>query len=178
MDIFEQKDVLNSLSIIVDNREQNTERARERYKHFGCEYGRATLNYGDYTFQATLPSGAPLYDPAETISPAVVVERKMHLDELAQCFTHDRERFRKEFERARAAGARVYLLVENATWEHLLNGKYRSKFTPKAFEASITAYMARYDMRLIFCKAETSGGLIREILYRELKERLERGEFG
>jgi hypothetical protein len=43
--------------------------------------------------------------------------------------------------------------------------------------ASITAWMARYDCKVIFCKQEISGALIKEILYRELKERLERGDY-
>ncbi len=47
-----------------------------------------------------------------------------------------------------------------------------------AFLASVMAFMIRYNMNLIFCKEETSGDLIKEILYRDLKERLERGEFG
>ena len=37
--------------------------------------------------------------------------------------------------------------------------------------------MIRYNMNVIFCKEETSGRLIKEILFRDLKERLERGEF-
>ena len=102
----------------------------------------------------------------------------MSLDELAQCFTHDRQRFKREFERAQAHGCRIYLLCENATWENLINGKYRSRFNPKAFIASIIAWQIRYDMQLLFCKEETSGALIKEILYRDLKERLENGEFG
>ena len=102
----------------------------------------------------------------------------MDLDELAGCFTRERARFRREFERARDAGARVYLFVENATWENLVNGKYRSKFAPAAFEASLLAWQARYGFSLIFCKEETSGRLIKNILFRELKERLERGDYG
>ena len=55
-------------------------------------------------------------------------------------------------------------------------GKYRSKMNPKSFVASITAWLARYRCQVIFCKAETTGVLIHEILYRELKEVLESGE--
>lgn len=43
---------------------------------------------------------------------------------------------------------------------------------------SVIAFMVRYNLNIIFCKEETSGDLIKEILYRDLKERLERGEFG
>jgi ERCC4-type nuclease len=177
MDIFEQRQVLDSMVVLVDNREQPTKRAEERYKLFGSPYERATLSYGDYTYNATLPSGKLLFDTSKTIEPLLAVERKMNLDELAYCFTHSRDRFQREFERATANKAQIFLLVENANWENLLNGKYRSLFNAKAFEASVLAWSIRYGLQLIFCKEETSGILIHDILYRDLKERLERGEF-
>lgn len=52
-------------------------------------------------------------------------------------------------------------------------GKYRSRMQPKAFVASLTAWLARYNCQIIFCEPATTGKLIREVLYRELKERLE-----
>lgn len=178
MDIFTQKEVLKSFSVLVDSREQPTKRAMRRYESFGVPYERVTLSYGDYAYNAVLPDGQPLYDTAETIKPACVIERKMDLDELAQCFTTSRDRFRREFQRATEAGARVYLICENANFENLVNGRYRSRFNANAFVGSVTAYMVRYNMNLLFCKEDTSGRLIKEILYRDLKERLERGEFG
>lgn len=177
MDIFEQKTVLDSLTVLVDSREQDTERARERYKAFKCPYRRATLDYGDYTYQAVLPQGNAIYDEQKTISAQCVVERKMSLDELAACFTTSRDRFRREFDRAAEHGAKIYLVVENGSWEKLLDGRYRSRFNPNAYLASLTAWLARYDMTVIFCKEQTSGKLIKEILYRDLKERLDRGEY-
>ncbi len=178
MDVFQQKEVLKSFRVLVDRREQPTDRARRRYASFGSPYERVTLSYGDYAYNADLPGGGTIYDISDTIRPMFAVERKMNLDELAGCFTHDRARFRREFERARDAGARIQLIVENATWENLLNGRYRSRFNPKAFLASITAWSIRYNLQVTFCKEETTGRLIREFLYRDLKERLERGDFG
>ena len=52
-------------------------------------------------------------------------------------------------------------------------GKYRSRMQPKAFVASLTAWLARYNCQIIFYEPATTGKLIREVLYRELKERLE-----
>lgn len=178
MDAFQQREVLESFRVLVDRREQQTDRARRRYKAFGSPFEAATLSYCDYAYNATLPDGKPIYDGSDTIRPLCAIERKMDLDELAGCFTRERARFRREFERARDAGARVYLFVENATWENLIAGKYRSRFNPVAFLASITAWSIRYNLQVIFCKEETSGRLIKEILYRDLKERLERGDFG
>jgi hypothetical protein len=40
------------------------------------------------------------------------------------------------------------------------------------------AWEVRYNMTTIFCESDHSGILIKEVLYRDIKERLERGEFG
>ena len=177
MDTFDKKEVLKSFEILVDTREQPSKRAQKRYEAFETPYRRATLDYGDYAYNAILPGGAYIHNTAETIKPLCAVERKMNLDELAGCYTRSRQRFRREFERAQENGCRIYLVCENANWENLLNGKYRSLFNSNAFAASQIAWMVRYNANVIFCKEETSGRLIKEILYRDLKERLERGEF-
>ena len=177
MEIFEQKEVLDSFEILVDTREQDTKRARKRYDSFGVPWSRATLDYGDYSYNAMLPDGSKIHDITQTIRPFCVVERKMSLDELAECFTRSRQRFQNEFERAMKNDCRIYLICENASWENLLNGKYRSMFNSNAFAASSVAWMVRYNMNVMFCKEETSGRLIKEILFRDLKERIEKGEF-
>lgn len=173
---LEIEEILGTMTILVDTREQRTERSLKRYKQFGVDWERRALDYGDYTFQC-ISDGKPLFpDDSEKVKSPCVIERKMNLDELAQCFTRERQRFKAEFERAKENHARVYLLVEDASWENLINGRYRSKYNSVAFLASILAWQVRYDMKIIFCKPETSGRLIKEILYRELKERLMHGE--
>ena len=175
MERLEVESCLASMTVCVDKREQPSARAEKRYSAFSCEYCRCTLDYGDYTYNFTLPNGELLFKPDERIKGHVVIERKMDLTELSGCFTHERARFEREFERAKESGAKTYLLVEDATWENLINGRYRTKFNPKSYLASITAYLARYNITPIFCKQETAGKMIYEILRRELKERLENG---
>lgn len=135
----EQEHCLKSLEILVDTREQPSARAEKRYKGFGVPYHRQKLDFGDYTFNFTLPNGKKYFDSNGSIYPIVAVERKMDLDELASCFCRDRKRFTKEFERASEQGAKVYLLVEDANWENLINGKYKSKFNAAAYIGSVTA---------------------------------------
>lgn len=176
MDNFEVNNCLQSMSILIDTRERPTGRQSEqRYNAFKCDYRRQKLNYGDYTYNCILPSGEPLHAAEGAINPDVVIERKMNLAELSQCFCQDRERFTREMQRATDHGAKVYLLVEGASYENILNGKYKTRFNPQAFTASLFAFMARYNVVPVFCKAETSGRVIKEILYRELKERLTNG---
>ena len=178
MNPVEVQEILQSFRIVADTREQATPKAVERYESFGVPVQRATLSYGDYCGNITLPSGSDLYDTSKTISAKCVIERKMSIDELAGCFGRGRKRFEREFQRAKDTGAVVYLLVEGASFEAIINKRYRSRFNPNALLASLTAWMVRHDLRLLFCKPNTSGRVIKEVLYRDIKERLERGEFG
>lgn len=177
METFDKIEMLESIVILVDSREQPTEKAKKRYESFGFPYKRGTLSYGDYTYNAKLPNGEWLFDDTKTVKGLCILERKMNLDELASCLTHSRDRFEREFKRAKENNARILLLVENASWENLLAGKYRSQFRPAAFYGSLVSWMVRYDIQLVFCKEEITGRMIREILYRDLKERIERGDF-
>lgn len=175
MDPFEISEILESFEVIVDTREQATPKAQERYAAIGVPVRRATLSYGDYCASVRI-NGADLYTENPIKAPCVI-ERKMNLDELAGCLGRSRDRFKREFERAQAAGAKTYLLVEDGSWEGIIQHRYRSQFRPAAFLASLTAWCVRYDLSIIFCRSATSGKLIREILYRDIKERLERGEY-
>lgn len=162
---FELRAVLESMCLLVDTREQPTEKLQRRIEDTGLPHERKKLDFGDYSCQCIMPDGNTV-----DFSSKVAIERKMNLDELCLCFGRERPRFEREFERAKAAGCRIYLLVEGGSWEKAYNGKYRSLMKPQALIASIDAFRARYGMQLDFCKAETTGKLIRDILYRELKE--------
>lgn len=167
MNPVEVKDALETLKILVDTREQDTKAFRRRLEVIGLPHERRKLDFGDYSACITL-NGAEM-----SFERIFCIERKMSLDELCMCYGKDRGRFSREFERAREAGAKTYLLVENATIENAINGKYKSRINKNAFTASLFAWLARYDCQLIFCKAESTPRVIKEIIYREVKERLE-----
>lgn len=158
---------MKTMRIYVDTREQDTERAQRRYRQFGVPYERHKLDFGDYSAAFTLSDGTVF--SLETVA---VIERKLGYAELCACYTHERARFTREFERAKEAGAKTYLLLEDSTWEAAYNGAYRSKMLPQSLVASMLAWLARYNCQLIMCKAETSGKLIHDILYREGREAL------
>ena len=163
----EVEQALGSLTILVDTREHPTEQAQRRYASFGCPWRREKLFAGDYSATVTLPDGSEF-----SLADSVTVERKSGFDELCQCFTHERKRFAAEFDRAQAEGMWLYLLVEYGTWENAYSGKYRSQMKPNALTGSLLAWVARYGSPVLMCKPETSGRLIRDVLYREMKERL------
>lgn len=171
MQPFEIEDALENRVILVDTREQNTPELRRRLSEMQCPHRREKLDFGDYSIACELPDGDEF-----TLSGVVTIERKMSLDELCNCYCKDRARYTREFERAKAAGAKIYMLIERATWEKAYAGTYRSRMRPQSLIASILAWLARYHCQLIYCEPETSGKLIHDILYRELKEALERGD--
>lgn len=170
--------VIAGAQIIIDTREQDTDRARRRARAFEMPTARATLDFGDYTYNCTFPDGSTLHDLSGRVRPLCAVERKMNLDEIAMCCTTGRERFTAEFERARDVGASMYLLIENGSWEAILRGAYRSRITPASFMGSLIAFSRRYGVHVMFCQEATTPMLIRAILLRDLRERLEEGEFG
>ena len=169
MTVFEQKAALQGLCILVDTREQNTYALRARLAQAGCPFERTALPFGDYSAKFPLPNGEWL-----DLRERVAIERKMDFTELAACYGKGRRRFSREFDRAREKGAKLYLLVESATWECAYEGQYRSRMAPSALVASLLAWLARYNCQVLMCKPQTTGRLMRDILYREGKEILER----
>lgn len=158
---------MKTFTLLCDSREQPTERSKLRYRQFGCPYKREKLDFGDYGAVVYLPNGNPYQIP-------VKIERKMNWTEICGNFTHERDRFVREFERAKEAGEKIVLLVENSTLETAYAGKYRSQMHPQALVASLFTWLARYDCQLILVKSELSGRVIHDILYREAREALER----
>ena len=154
--------------ICVDSREHPTAEAKKRWESFGVPYRIHGLRSGDYTAEFILPNGETF-----SLENHALIERKLGLSEICGNFCQNRARFIREFERIKEAGAKAYIIVEGgANWEAIYNHRYHSQMSPQALVASLTAWMARYNAHIIFCKAEISGRMIKEILYREGKELL------
>ena len=158
---------LSKMTYVIDSREQPTEKLKTRMA-FLTPFVRETVNAGDYTAKTMLPSGEWFYVPA-------AVERKMNLGEIAGNFCGTRERFRAEFNRASEHGIRLYILIEDSSWEAAYNGHYRSKMSPQSMIASLLTWSARYGSPILMCrKPETAGMLIRDILHYEMREALQK----
>lgn len=167
---FEIDRMLSGMTVLVDTREQDTAALRARLEGLERPFRRCKLDYGDYSCEVIKPDGTSV-----SAAKKVCVERKMNLDELCGCFTSGRQRFEREFLRAKEDGAKVYLLVENATWEKVYEGTYRSRMKPDALAASLLAWCARYNLTPVFCRATTTGKMIARILRYEVKTLLEKG---
>lgn len=115
------------------------------------------LKFGDYSF---------IKDNIDYRN-QIVIERKNSLDELSLNLTsgkkdnlvNRRKRFKNEFKRAKEAGSKIILLIENATQEDILNHNYRSKLHPNAFIGSLNSwYNKGYIDNIFFCESKNDTG--------------------
>lgn len=157
----ELTDELKKLTIICDTREQDRH-VEEYLAKKNIPHITRKLDTGDYSCQL----GDNSYERE------IVVERKHNLDEICGNFTAERERFEREFMRAKAYGTKVHLIVENASWSDVFLGNYRSKLPPKSLVASLLSWMVRFNITVTFCKPSDSAKLIYGIFYYHVRERL------
>lgn len=152
------------MRIVVDTREkkQAITRILSAFDAEGIPYERHALKTGDYM------------DP---LNPSLIIDRKQSLDELAICCTTDRERFKRELQRAADAGAHLVILVEQNTYmdrgnrirvtsiEDLMLWQSRWSMTTgeKVFRV-LSSWLYRYPISIEFCDKRQTGKRIIEIL--------------
>lgn len=160
--------------VIVDSREKPKaiERTLQYFSDHGIEYEVSKLLFGDYM---------------DWNRPGVVVDRKQNIAELAKNCTVEHERFRREMDKARKAGATLVVLVEQNrykdrgewvevdTIEDLL--RWSSPHTmvrgEKVYRV-LASWIAKYPLRVEFCDKRSTGRRIAEILYRDENEQNQR----
>lgn len=156
---------LKEMAIICDTREQVNYNIISYLDAKHISYIERKLDVGDYAFQCG----------GQTYETDVAVERKANLDELAGNLTADRKRFEQEMIRAKARGTKVFLLIENASWQDIYAHDYKSKLEPKSMIGTLLSWQARYNVTILFCRSEESPKLIHGIFYYWLKNALEGG---
>lgn len=139
------------MHLIEDSRQQRGqhERKHDWWGDHGVGIIRCKLAYGDYC-----------------LPPAVSVDTKASISELAYDIDHDHARFRREITGARDAGVQLVVLVENgdgvrdldglASWSESAEDYARRKYAKRRLHgdrlAKACATMAeRYGVRFEFC---------------------------
>lgn len=146
--------------MIIEDTRQKIKAHDVKHEHFremGVEVVRSALPFGDYAYP-----------------PAIAVDTKQNMDEIAANLTGDHARFRRECERAQAAGSHLYILVENEngitdvndvhTWDNP-----RLRVSPKAvtgarLEKAMKTMSHRYGVTFMFCTPSEAAATIIKIL--------------
>lgn len=155
--------LLSNMTIMVDTREKKWAHIENFFVENEIKYERKTLQSGDYTFSLSYNDHNYIY------AKKIVVERKNSLDELAGCFGKDRHRFENEFIRLKSAGTKCFLVIENSEFDGINEHNYVSQMKPNSFEASLIAWLTRYDITPIFTSKENSGRVIYSIFKQYLR---------
>ena len=158
--------MLRTAIIIVDTREKRNEHILEYFDKHKIKYKKGKINYGDYCLM--IPKGE-YFDKDIYLNNSIVIERKANLNELSNNFTKDRERLMREFARKKG---KMVLVVENSSYEDIVEHKYDTMLTPKSYLASLHTSVSRYDLSVIFMDSSVTGEFIYKTLIYYAREKI------
>lgn len=162
----ELKDLLKTLVIIIDTREQNNKHIIDFLNSKKIKYIEKKLDFGDYTcmIPANIKTGIhrDLY-----FNNICTIERKGSLVELSGNFTKERQRMAHEFSRAKG---QLTLLIEAKGIEDIITHNYTTQYAPASFLATLLTYESRYGFNTKFISKEYSGLYIYQILYYAVRQ--------
>jgi ERCC4-type nuclease len=153
----ELKTLLKSLVILVDTREQANQHILDYFTKKKIPYLSKKLDYGDYS--AFIPANAELGILRDMyFTDTVCIERKNSLDELSNNLTADRARFESEL--IRANGCKILLMIENSSYDDIVNHRYKSQYEPKSYIATLHTFSARYNLNVNFISSACAGNFV------------------
>lgn len=158
----EVKDILKSMVVLCDTREQRNEHITAEFDRLKVQHKPCKLSTGDYSVM--LPA-MPDYGIARSMrfDRAILVERKGSLEELSGNFTKERERLKDEL--CRAKDTKTYLLIEGASYGDILEHRYQTQLSEKAFFASLLSFQQQYGLNISFMDKKHSGTFIYSLFY-------------
>jgi ERCC4-type nuclease len=166
----EQKQLLKSLVILIDTRENVNDHITGYFNSKGISFMPHKLDSFDYSVM--IPAN-PEFGIVRDLyfDKQIGIERKASLEELSGNFTQCRERFEREFERV--PQCRKYLLIEGGSYSDIFTNNYSTKLNSTAFAASIMVFQARYNLNVSFLPKEHSGKFIYGIMHYFVREQLQ-----
>lgn len=145
--------LLNSITIIVDTRENVNDLIIKYFNDKKIPYISKKLDFGDYS--CFLPANPELGIPRDLYF-GCAIERKGSLEEISGNLTIDRVRLENEF--IRAKDSRFILMIEDPLgFEKIINHKYNTQYSEKSFIASLLTFGHRYGVDIQFIDKKYAG---------------------
>ena len=146
----EINELCKSIVVLVDTREKNNDHIINWLDKKHIKWKARALKNGDYSFM--IPANTKLnIDRDLYFDKEIMVERKRSLDEVGANLTTYRARFEEEMATYKG---KKYLLLENSTYEGIIEENYRNKLSAKAFLASIHTFNHRYNLEVVYMPNE------------------------
>lgn len=165
------KKIISSLVYLVDTREKENKHILNYLDKKKVMYETRALESGDYSVKIPPSEELGIRLPQVFNKPiinGIFIERKNSLEELSGNLGKNRDRFEAELERMK--GGEKHLIVEDGSWEKIMNGQYNSLLTPVSFYHSLLTFQTRYNLHIHFIEKRFSGVLIKGILENKVKE--------
>lgn len=153
--------------LLIDTREKPKaiQNILKTFENAGIVHESTKLLFGDYM---------------DWNRPGIVIDRKQNIAELAKNCTSEHKRFREELERAKKAGAKLVILVEQDRYKNGSNWVFVRELTDIIYWSNehttirgekvyrvLRSWMAKYDIDVQFCNKKNTGNRILEIIYGE-----------
>lgn len=167
----EQKQLLKSLVILIDKREQENKHVVNWFDSKKIKYKDETLSYGDYSFY--VPKNEELNISRDVYyTSEICIERKNSTNEIIGNFAQDRNRIEDEFLRHKG---KMFLLIEDEEfYKKVRNKDYKSKYTTNSALGTYHSFINRYNIFPSFIDKEGSGEFIFRTFYYFLKDSLKK----
>lgn len=150
--------------LLSDTREKKNQHVLDHFEAVGIKYEIVKLDFGDYM---------------DAYRPETVIDRKQNIAELAKNVSgKDRDRFVRELERAKAAGSKLVILVEqnrykdrnkwirvNEPADLMLWSSPHTKIRGEKVFRALSELIYKYNISVIFCDKRVTGKRILEIIY-------------
>lgn len=164
--------LLKHIVVLVDTREQENQHIIDYFNANKISWKKQALDYGDYS--AMLPKNEELGLPFDiTLEHSISLERKNSLNEISNNLSNKRAQFEVEFEKARRDKAKVYLLIENASWDNIFSREYETMFNANSFYNSLLSFENKHNLNIHFIRKDNMGMHIYKILALFIRKMLE-----
>lgn len=164
--------LLKNIEIIYSTKEQENSHILQYFDSVNVKYRKASMPTCDYS--AFLPKCEELGLPFDiTLEKELLIERKAHLNELANNICQERSAFQNEWIRARESGASLYLVIESGSFADIDAHRYRSQYNEKAYYNTLLSWREKYGFHVDFVTKELIGKHILRLLQLKLKHILE-----
>ena len=144
--------------IFTDTREQKNKHILDYFDKVGISHSRQTVNAGDY------------FNPG---NPLVAVERKANLQEVCGNLCQGKARFYREFDRAKAAGVKLTLLIEQgnirqlsdvAKWQNPRLRDSPCAVTGRELMERLYKLKVTFGIDILFCSKKDTGAMLIKLL--------------
>lgn len=155
--------LLDNIELIIDTREQENFHIIDFLHKNRIPYSIEKLDTGDYSCIVN-PVKELNFDGID-FTDKVVLERKGSLNELSGNVSQERDRFERELQRAKDNNIEFTLLVEDGSFQDIINHRYRTNLNEKSYIATILTFKYRYGISIEFIPKEYAGAWIYRHLY-------------